>query len=448
MRILNKALLTLAFGGMTAVVAACPASLDDRCAGGACDPNASSSGDAATDGPIVDGNPPGCDPAKEQKDQEACLNNEFAVFVSTLGRPDATGTKEAPVNTVKRALELVGGTKQRIYVCEGTYDERVSLKVPVSLYGGFSCEGGTWKANNSRPVFGRKNEQGFALDVGAAGAFEIVDLEFDAAPGSATSKNSIGARVVSSPGLTLKRVTLAAAAGAEGASAGAAATGVRVPTDGKGIGGSTGAGGGPRACTCTIGGPTAGGQGGGPPNGGGLAGSGDVVGSGATDGAGGAGGSTNCMTGKGHDGGDAPTSCLQQPRPSGAQLRQTIGSLQRVRVGPTASRVKAAVAAVATALAEAAAAAAVAAVAREATLAEAGELALRSSPFGRRSRSWLLRSPRRPADAVGRGGSAGPVVRSASLVEAEPVVQAQTAVREGRAERGAPVGTVAEDQAG
>ncbi|MBS2011993.1 MAG: hypothetical protein JST00_03835 [Deltaproteobacteria bacterium] len=306
MKILNRALLTLALGGMTAVVAACPSSTDERCVDGACDRDASSRGEGGADGPAIDATPPGCDPTKEQKEQEACLNNDFAVFVSTLGRPDATGTKEAPVNTVKRALEIVGGAKQRIYVCEGTYDERISLKVPVSLYGGLSCQGGTWKPNSSRPVFGRKNEQGFALDVSAAGAFEIVDLEFDAAPGSATSKNSIAARVVASPGLTLKRVTLAAAAGAEGAPGGAAATGVRVPSDGKGIGGSAGAGAGPRACTCTIGGPTAGGQGGGPPNGGGLGGSGDVNGSGLADGAGGAGGSTDCSAGKGHDGGDAP----------------------------------------------------------------------------------------------------------------------------------------------
>lgn len=253
----------------------------------------------------VDANPPGCDLAKEQKEQDACLNNDFAVFVSPLGRPDAPGTKESPVNTLKRALELVGGTKQRVYVCEGTYDERVTLKAAISIYGGLSCQGGSWKPNNARPVFGRKNEQGFALDVAAAGVFELVDLEFDAAPGSAASRNSIAARVVSSPGLTMKRVTMTSAAGASGASAGPGTTGVRTPADGKGIGGTAGAGGGARACTCTIGGPTAGGQGGGPPNGSGLVGSGDVTGTAPTDGAGGAGASTDCSTGKGHNGGDA-----------------------------------------------------------------------------------------------------------------------------------------------
>lgn len=254
----------------------------------------------------VDATPPGCDPAMEQKDQVACLNDEFAVFVSVLGKPDSPGTRTAPVNTVARAFELTGGNKQRIFVCEGTYGERIALKDAISIYGGLSCSNNVWNAPGGHATFKKPQDPGFALDVfNIAGSFELVDLDFVAAPGTSTTPNSIAARVVSSPGLVLKRVGLTAGVGADGDDGAPGTTGVRTPSDGKGAGGMAIGGGGPNACTCTVGGLTAGGAGGGATNGLGSAGTGDAMPVGMTDGAGGAGGSTNCIVGLGHEGASA-----------------------------------------------------------------------------------------------------------------------------------------------
>jgi hypothetical protein len=290
--------------GATPVTVACSGGTD--CESGPCGAATANDG---SDGAAVtpsDATPPGCDRTKEQKDQDACLNVDFAIFVAPTGRPDSPGTKAAPVNTLARAFELAGGAKQRVFVCDGTYDERVTLKAPLSIYGALTCAGGVWKASTSHAVFGKSQETGFGLDVvKVAGEFELVDLEFGAAPGTSAAPNSIAARVVASPGLVLKRVTLTAGQGAEGATGDGGQTGVRTPMDGKGLPGTMGAGGGPKACACTVGGPTSGGNGGGPANGGGLAGTGDAVGTPPTDGQGSPGGITTCIGGIGHEGASA-----------------------------------------------------------------------------------------------------------------------------------------------
>lgn len=192
----------------------------------------------------IDATAPGCDPTKDQKDQEACLNDDFGVFVSLTGKPDGTGTKASPVNAVARAFELAKGTKQRIFVCEGSYEERIALKAPVSIYGGLSCTGGAWKKGESA-VFKNLQQPGYALDiVRVAGLFEIVNLEFAAAPGTTITRSSIAARVVSSPGLSLKRVALTASDGSSGDPGAGGKTGDRVPATAKGSPGTAGAGGG------------------------------------------------------------------------------------------------------------------------------------------------------------------------------------------------------------
>lgn len=294
--------------GTMALVLACSVGTD--CDFGQC-PGAAvgSEGGSGSDGDTTtkaDATPPGCDGSKEQKDQAACLNDDFAIFVAPTGKPDSPGTKLAPVNTLARATELAVAARQRIFVCDGTYDERVILKTPVSIYGGLTCSGGVWNSSPGHAVFGRSQEAGFGLDVvKVPGEFELVDMEFAAAPGTALAQNSIAARVVGTPGLTLKRVTLTAQQGADGDPGGSGATGVRNPVVAKGNPGTTGGGGGALSCSCSVGNPTSGGTGGGPANGSGTAGTGDAVGAFPTDGQGGTGGITNCGTGIGHEGASA-----------------------------------------------------------------------------------------------------------------------------------------------
>ncbi len=264
---------------------------------------------------LADANPAGCDTTKDQKDQEACQNEDFAVFVAPTGKPDAKGTLDAPVNTITSALALVGGQRNRIFVCEGTYSERITLKAPVSIFGGLSCASKPWKTG-ARAVVGKLQEPGYALDVASVlGSFELADLEFVAANGSDAFPNSIAARFVGTSGAVLKRVKLTAGDGAPGKTGDVGVLGSTVQHtdlagtpgyDPNGVPGSVGMAGGERDCKCPnapttpVGTDiTSGGAGGGSAISPGQPGLPTLPASGGDDGAGGAASAPNCGLGDG-----------------------------------------------------------------------------------------------------------------------------------------------------
>jgi hypothetical protein len=170
-------------------------------------------------GPTGDGGPDvqvptGCDDKAEPKDSPGCLVSEFAMFVSPKGNAAAPGTRDEPVDSIATALAKRNG-KPRIYVCDGSYSERITLTDPVSIFGGFACDG--WAYTGTKPVVGTLMQVGYALDVSnVEGAFEIADLAFVAARGTSDSVNSIAARFVSVGNGVLRRVTLRAGDGEVG----------------------------------------------------------------------------------------------------------------------------------------------------------------------------------------------------------------------------------------
>ncbi len=69
-----------------------------------------------------------------------------AVFVAPYGTSEASGAPYDPVNTINKALTLVGGAKDHIYVAAGTYNESVTLVEGISIFGGYSPDG-KWARN-------------------------------------------------------------------------------------------------------------------------------------------------------------------------------------------------------------------------------------------------------------------------------------------------------------
>jgi hypothetical protein len=304
--------------GTTALVMACSVGNDfdfGLCAG---PPAGGDGGDGNVDGEGGVKPPEGCDDKADPKDSPRCVASDFGIFVSPDGKPDAAGTKEAPVNTIAAGLSKIGAFR-RIYVCEGTYAERVVLKAAVSLYGGFSCA--DWTHTGVKPLVGNA-EPGYALDVqSVAGAFEIADLEFAAASGTEAAPNSVAARFVGTAGAVLRRVKLSAKDGAPGKSGDAGADGNTVkhtdftgtinPFDPAGSPGSAGQLGPGKTCKCpnapAADSTTAGASGGAAPTGAGSKGDPSALPpTAANDGAGGAASAPNCGVGDGtgHNGAD------------------------------------------------------------------------------------------------------------------------------------------------
>ena len=121
---------SLALPALLALVSACGSEGDA--------PASTASADAGADAdaaPPINGTPASCsDPVIEPKNAPSCITNDVAVFVdATSGLDTNPGTKEAPVKTLAAALDKLAG-KPRVYVCEGTYAERVTLTQPVSLF--------------------------------------------------------------------------------------------------------------------------------------------------------------------------------------------------------------------------------------------------------------------------------------------------------------------------
>src|SRR5688572_25468810 len=152
-----------------------------------CTSGAASSG-GGDGGPNTVEPPPGCNPKADAKEALACQSDDYAMFVDATNGNDANpGTKGSPKKTIKNAIEKANG-KPRIYICDGTYDERVTLTTATSLIGGFACTSWGYTGTKARIA---PTATGVAVHViGLANEISISDLEIRAAPGVNPSDSS------------------------------------------------------------------------------------------------------------------------------------------------------------------------------------------------------------------------------------------------------------------
>lgn len=208
----RTALSSLALLGLALALAACPATLDDRCAEGACDPRTSGEGGADVIG--TDGGPDApTDPCIENPTDAKCLDESTSLFVSNPkgNDQDATGTRDKPFKTLGAALAKIETNKRRIYVCEGTYPEDVTLTAAhasVSIFGGVDC---AWaSAPAAKPVFGASANPFRVEGTKALALADVTIQAADAATGSSIAFFVNGGEV------TLRRANLVAGKGADG----------------------------------------------------------------------------------------------------------------------------------------------------------------------------------------------------------------------------------------
>ncbi len=198
---------------LTAIVALVTA---PSCVGEDCtDANACSTSNAKPEG--SDGGTPstaipdGCDLSVAPDKAPACIADEIAIFVSPTGADGNDGTKARPVRTIGAALSKLQG-KPRIYVCDGTYREPITVTIPVGLHGGFSCA--DWTPNGVHPkVEGTTDKP--ALVVSGASGVVVTDQAFATPPADARGASSIAGLIVTSS-VTLQRTLFKAGAGQPG----------------------------------------------------------------------------------------------------------------------------------------------------------------------------------------------------------------------------------------
>lgn len=155
---------------------------------------------------------------------EPGCTEEVIVHVSPDGDDDDAGTREAPVETVAKALALVaaaveaGATAPAVYLCatEGSYVETLTIGAEhgaVSIRGGFDCE--SFEPSEERALLHAENARGHRIEGASGVTLSDLVLKSQNAKGAGTS--SYGLWVVESTDVLIQRSEVIAGKGAAGA---------------------------------------------------------------------------------------------------------------------------------------------------------------------------------------------------------------------------------------
>jgi hypothetical protein len=105
----------------------------------------------------VDGNPtdapprPDGEPAPlEGTPKVSELDESYGFFVRSDAPVDGDGTRARPFATIGKAIEAAKSIKKRVYVCEGTYREAITIADGISMVGGLDCSTATWALGNAK----------------------------------------------------------------------------------------------------------------------------------------------------------------------------------------------------------------------------------------------------------------------------------------------------------
>jgi len=196
--------------GLGFLATACPATLDDECAEGAC--VAATSGEGG--GEVIDGGgsdaPIPVDPCVNTPSDPKCLDESTALFVSAKANvAGADGSRAHPFKTIGAGLGAVSATRKRIYVCDGDYLENVSVKTAVSILGGLTCD---WMGKGANPRIAPA--KGVALSIAKSNGAVVTDVNVEGNADSLVDGDSaIGVFVSESQGVLLRRVGVKAGPG-------------------------------------------------------------------------------------------------------------------------------------------------------------------------------------------------------------------------------------------
>jgi hypothetical protein len=84
-------------------------------------------------GPSGSGGDGGTNPACVPSENNGPVSDDCGVFVATSGKDGNEGTKESPVATLAKAVELAEGKSRRVYACAEMFEEALVLDVAVEM---------------------------------------------------------------------------------------------------------------------------------------------------------------------------------------------------------------------------------------------------------------------------------------------------------------------------
>ncbi len=200
--------------------------------------------------------PPGPKCSALPKEDATMVVDECGVFVSPGGDDAAAGTKAAPVQSFRKALELARSSDKHVFACGGSANLFTEAAVLVltpadsgrALFGGFACEGWTYDATQ-RPTLTVKADTP-VMRIDGATDIRIEDLGFLARNASSSGESSVTLFITGAK-VTLRRVLVAAGRGGEGIPGTNAPSVLPAAAASKGNDGASGAA--SLSCACTDG---------------------------------------------------------------------------------------------------------------------------------------------------------------------------------------------------
>lgn len=190
-------LLVGAVAGVIATITIACGDESTTCTGPSCPPPESTGTppDASRDGQAND-------PCVATPADPKCVDDKVAVFVSPTGADSNAGNRASPFKTIGAALRATTSERKRIYVCEGTYREKLEITSSVSIIGGLTC---TWESGGKKPSL--QPPSGTVVSIRKSDAVVISDFAISAAADPAVAGDSaIPIFVTISTGVLLRNV--------------------------------------------------------------------------------------------------------------------------------------------------------------------------------------------------------------------------------------------------
>jgi hypothetical protein len=143
------------------------------------------------------------------------ITEELGVFVTVDGKPENTGSRERPLGSIQAGIALGKKNGKRVYVCSGTFHEALTLANSISIIGGLTCSGATWKTGGVRTRIEAPSSPAIrAKDIASPTRLEGIDV---VAPNATKpSGSSIGILADHAEGLTIAGSKITAGDGANG----------------------------------------------------------------------------------------------------------------------------------------------------------------------------------------------------------------------------------------
>jgi hypothetical protein len=162
-----------------------------------------------------------CDSSLSPSAEPCVVSNTHAIFVASDGSDEAEGTREAPLETLSKAIELATASDKIVIACNATYNEALTITGSARIYGGFACpddsaaEAWTYQAGTRALV--APAAEGAALNIeDVADEIIIEDIQFDARDAIEPGASSIAAVVLKSENVVFRRSKFVAGNGSVG----------------------------------------------------------------------------------------------------------------------------------------------------------------------------------------------------------------------------------------